>query len=402
MRTEKWTRWMPGLLVLMLTPLFCGGDWLQFRGSQNTSVAPDKSLPRTWTLNDVSWSVSLPGRCVSGPIAVDSHIITTSSNGLRNERLHVWAVSQDTGKVTWHRQLWATGRSYCHPLSSMASPTPTSDGSRIYVLFASNDLVCLDLSGKLLWMRALGVEFPLAFDDRGLGSSPLLAGGTLVVQTECKGDSAVLGIDSQQGTILWRQTLPRGANWCSPTVFPTADGDLILVQSLKELLVIEPSSGKILNRYEAQGSSIPSLAVADDTIFLPANGLTSLRCAPGKAPELLWRENRLGPQTSSPVVRGDRVYVIRAPSILVCGNAMDGKILWRERLKGDRSWATPVLAGDLLYTVSMNGLVQVVDVSGPKGEVVGEIDMQEEMLGSPAVANNALYLRGVEHLWKIQ
>ena len=40
-------------------------------------------------------------------------------------------------------------------------------------------------------------------------------------------------------------------------------------------------------------------------------------------------------------------------------------------------------------------------IAGEKPEIVARNDMQEEMLGSPAIADGAIYLRGVQHLWKI-
>jgi outer membrane protein assembly factor BamB len=401
MLASRRTRGVISFLTLVTLPLLCGGDWLQFRGSRNTSVASGDTSPVAWSKDDVAWSRSLPGRCVSGPIVVAGRVVTTSSSGTGNERLHIWAVDCQTGNLEWRRQLWATGRTYCHPLSSMASPTPASDGQRLFVLFATNDLVCLDLDGNVQWMRALGREYPFAFDDRGLGSSPVVAAGTVVVQIECKGDSAVMGIDALDGRLLWRHELPRQANWCSPTVFAATDQELVLVQSLRELLVVEPRSGEVLDRYAAAGNSIPSVTVNGNMIFLPADGLTALRYEPGAALELVWREDRLGPQSSSPVIGDGKVFVMRAPSILVCGDIRSGEVLWRERLKGDRSWATPVLAGGLLYTVAADGLVQVVDVRGANGQVISEIDMDEEILGSPALVDGALYLRGVEHLWKI-
>ena len=61
-----------------------------------------------------------------------------------------------------------------------------------------------------------------------------------------------------------------------------------------------------------------------------------------------------------------------------------------------------IVAGKHLYTASAKGLVEVVDISGDDPQIVAENDMQEEMLSSPAIANGAIYLRGVSHLWKIE
>lgn len=390
-------------LMLLCTALAVrcdAAEWTQFRGPANSSVTTQGDLPVEWTVDDASWTVELPGRCVSGPVVTGGRVITTSSGGRLNQRLHVSCVDAATGKLAWGRQLWATGRTFCHPLTSMAAPTPATDGERIYVLFASNDLVCFDLEGNVLWVRAIGLEHPQTFDDRGLGSSPLLIGSTLVLQFECTGDSFAIGIDGHDGTTLWERELPHQINWLSPSTLKVDGRRLALMQTSEKLLVLDPSDGVIISSYEPGGAAIASPVAADGVIFMPVRGLTALQYKPD-TPQLLWQENRLGAQRSSPVVADGKVYVLRAPSILVCGDAATGKSLWSLRLKGSQFWATPIVAGDHVYAASAEGLVQVINIAGEKPEIVARNDMQEEMLGSPAVADGAIYLRGVRHLWKI-
>ena len=360
------------------------------------------SLPTEWTIDDAAWSVSLPGRCVSGPIVAGDQVITTSSSGRENERLHIWSVAAKSGEIRWHRSLWATGRTFCHPLTSMASPTPATDGTNIYALFASNDLVCLDVDGNVRWIRALGAEHPQTFDDRGLGSSPLLVDDTLVLQLECQGDSFAMGVDCQTGQTRWQIPLRSTINWLSPATFPATGTRLALLQTSDQLKILDPRSGNVLAQYETPGSAIASPVARDGVIYMPSKGLTALRYEPVRnAPEFLWQEGRLGAQSSSPVVDGGKLFVIRSPNILACGEAETGKELWRLRLEGKQFWATPILAGNRLYTVSADGIVQVVDVAGEKPQIIAKNEMNEEMLGSPAISDGAIYLRGVTHLWKI-
>ncbi len=377
-------------------------DWPQFRGAGNASVTLETDLPVQWQAEDAAWSIALPGRCVSGPIVANHRVITTSSSGRQNERLSVFCVDADRGKLLWKRQLWATGRTFCHPLTSMAAPTPATDGTRIYALFASNDLVCLDFDGNALWMRSLGMEHPQSFDDRGLGSSPLLVGKTLVVQLECSGDSFVMGIDGQDGSTLWKRALPNSINWLSPATLKVDGKEMALVQTTDQLLVLEPATGAVVSSYQTPGTAIASPVAHDGVIYMPSRGLTALQFLPkADSPTLLWQQNRLGAQRGSPVVNQGKLFVIRSSNVLACGDAKTGKTLWNVRLKGSQFWATPIVAGHHIYTASAEGLVQVVDIRGKKPKIIARNDMKEEMLGSPAIADGAIYLRGVTHLWKI-
>lgn len=399
---ERTCRFVCLVLSAIGLPVLCGADWPQFRGPHSASVSQETELPVKWTLEDAAWAVPLPGRCVSSPIVVQDQVVTTSSSGWQNTRLHIFSVDARMGTVLWERNLWATGRTFCHPLTSMASPTPATNGTYLFALFASNDLVCLDLQGNVRWVRALGMEYPQAFDDRGLGSSPLVIGNTVILQLECAGDAFALGVDAETGETRWQVPLAEMINWLSPAALRVGETELALLQATDQLLIVEPQSGGVIARYdEAAGTSIASPVACDGTIFMPSKGLTAVQYVPGeKEPTFRWHDARLGASGSSPVVADGKLFVIRG-TVLVCGDPATGEVLWRCRLKGSQFWATPVVAGKHLYAVNAQGLVQVVDISGKEGTVVAENDMREEILGSPAVSDQAIFLRGVTHLWKI-
>lgn len=390
-------------LVCHVGILSGAGDWLQFRGADGRSVVADGTARTEWSLDQkLAWRVKLPGRAVNGVIVVQGNVIATSSSGLAQDRLHVWSIDEQSGQVAWRRTFYATGRTACHPLSAVAAATPASDGQSIYALFSSNDLVCLDLAGNVRWIRSLEREFPSAFDDRGLASSPLVVKGTVVLQIACQGDSIALGIDADTGANRWKRELSRATAWSSPTAMRVGDGDLALIQSADALMAIEPVSGELVWSLKQQGNLIPSLAVDGKTIFLPAAGLTAWQLEHGTAePSQVWSEPRLAPGSSSPVAHDGKVYIIRGPNVLTCGTANEGKSSWQLRLKGTRIWATPLLIGQQLYVVNDAGLVQVVDVSTDPPKLVAENDFAEEMLGSPAYANGALFWRGVSHVFKV-
>ena len=92
------------------------------------------------------------------------------------------------------------------------------------------------------------------------------------------------------------------------------------------------------------------------------------------------------------------VYVI-SNGVLKCGSAESGKKLWELRL-GGKYWATPVIAGGLLYAVNQDGQAKVVKLDD-QGDVIGKGDCGETVMGTPAVSGNALFVRSEHHLWKI-
>jgi hypothetical protein len=65
-------------------------------------------------------------------------------------------------------------------------------------------------------------------------------------------------------------------------------------------------------------------------------------------------------------------------------------------------WATPLVVGRRLYAFASSGKCFIVDLTETGGEVVGQSDLGTEVLGSPAADQDALYVRSVDALWKIQ
>ena len=397
-------RQLAPLFVLVLTATGSAADWLQFRGTDNTGVAADAKPPVTFSpTENVAWKAPLPGRGVSGPIVIGDRVVVSASSGpVKEDKLHVLCFDATSGKQLWQRQFWATGRPYHHPTSSNAAPTPASDGQRIFAFYSSNDLVCLDLEGNLLWYRGLAFDWPKAGNDVGMSSSPLVVGDTVVVQVENQGDSFAAGIDTATGETRWRVARPNKANWVSPAAIRGKNGKhAVLLQSGDGLTAYDAKSGAQLWKYDVACAGIPSVTAAGDRIYLPANGITALDAASdATSPTLAWDSNRLAPGNASPVIDGDKIYLLARAGVLVCGDAKSGDLLWQERLKGT-FWATPVVANGHAYCVNQDGACLVVKLGAEKGETVHTAEMGESFLGTPAIAGNALYLRGEKHLWKI-
>ncbi len=130
----------------------------------------------------------------------------------------------------------------------MAALTLASDGKYLVALFASNDLICVDLDGNLQWdtLASLTRTPGATGDGRGLASSPLIVGSTVIVQCENQNTSFAAGIDLVTGKNRWRQDRPREVNWTSPIAIPgkSRDHRLALLQGHNKLAACEPLTGK--------------------------------------------------------------------------------------------------------------------------------------------------------------
>jgi len=397
------------LVCLAMSALPVQADWLGFLGPGGNPVVSQGGLPLDFEVGadgepgkNIAWRTPLPGRSVSGPILVGDLVFTSSSSAMEERWLHVAAIDADSGEIVWERSTKATGRPFCHPTSANAAPTPCSDGQRVFAFFSCNDLVCYDLAGNLQWFKSLTEKHPLAGNDVGMSSSPIVVDGVVVVTVECQADSFTTGLDAQTGETLWEVPRPKKANWASPRVATAADGSKVVVlHGLQDLMGIDPQSGQVVWELDLACSSVASAVASDGKLYVPANGVKVFDLAKAtEAPVPAWDSTRLTPNSASLMVTPLGIIGLNR-SILVCVDN-EGERLWNARLKdAGQFWATPIVAGEYLYAFAMDGKCFTVKLGESSAEVVAESELGTEVLGSPAVGNDAFFVRSVDALWKI-
>ena len=379
------------------------GDWTGFRGPLGNGVSDEVGLPVALDAKKhIAWRIDLPGRGLSSPLVVGNRVFVTASGGTRQDQLQIICLNAADGSVIWQRQFWAMGSTMCHNKTSIAAPTPVTDGRLLFAIFSSNDLFCLDLDGNLKWLRGMTLDYPNARNSLGMASSLVLAGGVLVAQVENDSESFTAGLDKQTGANLWRVDRPKSANWTTATVQKTGSGaEMLLLQSGGGIHAVNPKNGEVAWHYADGASTIPSSALAGGVLYVPSHGLTALELADdGRSFKQKWRSSRLRPGTASPLVHRDRVYSLNNAGVLTCGDTDSGKRLWQLRLDGPFG-GSPVVADNHLYAFNEEGKAQVVDLSAPEGRIAGEMDLGEMIQCSPAVSNGALYVRSNRRIWKI-
>ncbi|MBI3870198.1 MAG: PQQ-binding-like beta-propeller repeat protein [Verrucomicrobia bacterium] len=390
-------------LCSLLCPWATNAHWPQFRGPDFNGTDNAGELPAQLSASGgIAWQTALPGRGLSSPIILKDRVYVTCSSGPKQQTLHVLCLSATDGHKIWERTFQATGRTMCHEKTSVAAPSPATDGERVFALFSSNDLVCLDLDGNLVWFRGLSVDYPNASNSLGMSSSLATADGALIAQVENDTESFTAGIDVATGANLWKLDRPRMANWCSPTVLSLPGGKhLAALQSGKGITAVDPRTGRTAWDYKDGASTTASSALSGSVIYAPSHGLTALDFSGDGEPKQLWRAAQLRPGTASPVIAGGRILLMADGGVLTCGELETGKRLWQLRTKGPFS-GTPVAAGNRLLAVNEKGLAQLVDLSKPEGEVISELDLNHTVLSTPSLAKEGIYIRGESRLWKLR
>ena len=117
---------------------------------------------------------------------------------------------------------------------------------------------------------------------------------------------------------------------------------------------------------------------------------------------VVWKYKRAVPMVASPLVIGDRVFMVSDNGIASCVEAATGRHVWSERLPaGGNYYASPLFVDGRIYFFSDNGKTTVIKPQ-PKFEVLAVNPLNAGCMATPAVVGKALFVRTETHLYRIE
>ena len=115
---------------------------------------------------------------------------------------------------------------------------------------------------------------------------------------------------------------------------------------------------------------------------------------------MVWKLVEDAPHQSSPVLIGDLLYTMSDQGILICMEATTGRQVWSERLKG-KFGPSLLAATGRIYLSSTKGTTTVI-ATGREYRELAVNQLDGELWASPAVTGDALLLRTKSHLYRIE
>ena len=415
-----------------------GKNWPQWRGPQATGVAPFADPPVEWSeTRNVRWKIEVPGKGHATPIVWGDRIfiLTAVETGDRVDipeeaepvrrrrgppkvkptsviRFSILAVDRRNGHILWQR----TAREEfphegTHPAGSWASNSPVTDGEHVFAYFGSRGLYCYDLEGNLRWEKDFGkMKTRMGF---GEGSSPVLYRDKIIINWDQEGQSFIAVLDKNTGAEFWRVDRDERTSWSTPLVLRHNGQDQVITSATNRVRSYDLATGEVI--WECGGMTlnvIPSPVSAGDLVYVASgfrgNALLAIRLSEARgditdSEAIVWKHSEDTPYTPSLLLYGDALYFLkRNNGILSCFDAKTGdEFFSRQRLDGiEGVFASPVGASDRVYIVGRNGMCLVIR-RGRRYEVLSRNTLDDSFTASPAIAGDALYLRGHKTLYCI-
>jgi outer membrane protein assembly factor BamB len=228
------------LIWLACTTLLSASDWSRFRGPNGTGVSPDLGLPAEIDRRkNLAWSIKIP-KGNSSPIIVKGRVFLTAHEG--DQRI-VLCFGATTGRQLWRKSIIKARTEAFHPTNGPTTPTPTSDGNRIFVFFPEIGLLAYDLDGKELWRTPIG---PFA-SVHGMAVSPVYVEGKIVLLIDTPDEAYLAGFNAVTGKQAWKVGRPTNilGSYATPTLY-IRDGEQtqIVVAGAEELTGYRAKTGE--------------------------------------------------------------------------------------------------------------------------------------------------------------
>ncbi len=422
-------------------------SWPNWRGPNRDGSSLVDNLPLNWS-NDanIRWRVELPAWAGSSPVLWRDRVFLTSPSargddepegeigrnfrrravsieGPGGARILLMCIAASNGKLLWQQEL--DRRNKLFGKHNMASPSPVTDGSRVWALTGTGVLSCFEMAGRPVWSFDLQEKYGEFGLYWGYASSPLLFEDRIFVQVlhgaTTKNPSYVVAFDKGSGKVLWRQDRKTGARqectdaYTTPTIVRADGRNELIVSGADFITAHDPATGNELWRcgglnpegagnYRICGSPV----AAGGLVIATSREKPVLAVKPGGQSDVTdsrvaWRyTGRKGPDVPSAALSGERLYMLHDDGFITCLEARSGSVLWGpERIEGGPYSASPLVAAGRVYCTNENGVTTVL-ADGPqfKSLAINRLD-GGYTLSSLAVGDRCLLLRTAKYLYCI-
>jgi outer membrane protein assembly factor BamB len=372
-----------------------------FRGPQGNGVAFQKNTPTDWNGaggKNVVWKVKVPKAGFSSPIVWGNQLFVTGADA---QARMVYCYDKNTGKLLWEAAADnIQGSPSAMPKvtadTGLAAPTMATDGRAVFAIFATGDVLGLDMSGKRLWARNIGVPD----NHYGHGSSLIVYKNKLLIQYDTNRAGKLLALDTQTGNTVWETARNSKISWSSPVLVNTGSRTEVILTTNPNVNGYDPETGKELwNIACLSGEVGPSAGYADGMVFAANEYAKLVGIKIDGAPQIVWEADEFLPEVSSPLAVNGLLYVATTYGVLACYDAKSGEKLWSQEY-GDSFYSSPVYADGKVYITDMTGKTHIVKATRDY-QLIGTPELGEKAVCSPIFQDGKVYLRGMNNLYCI-
>lgn len=392
-----------------------GNSWRDFRGPARNGCVANAAVPLKWSEQEnVTWKCKLVGRGWSSPVVEEGKVWLTAATDT-GKKLHLIAIDVVTGEQLHEEVVFENEKPQKkNALNSYASPSPVIEPGHVYIHFGTYGTACFDTETfKEVWRRR-----DLNCDHiAGPGSSPILFEDLLIFNVDGGDVQYVVALDKETGETRWRTDrsiklsgFPPDLRkaYSTPIVIDVAGNSELISSGAQGSYGYDPRSGAERWHVRHKGFSMSSRPIASDGMVFVTTGFARARMLSVKLPavddvtetNIAWRYSRNVPKMASPVLAGNRIFMIDDSGFATCLDHLTGRVLWRKRVGGEHC-ASPLCIDDRIYFFDRDGKSVVIERADAYRELANN-HLEDGFMATPAVVGDAFVMRTREHLYRIE
>ena len=370
-----------------------------FRGPMGNGVSYKKEIPTEWNGAEgthILWKVKLPKKGKNSPVIWKNQLFLAAAD---NSGQAVYCYNRHSGALLWQKAINnVPGSPSQVPKTTedtgLSAATLTTNGLRVYAIFATGDIAALNPSGEILWAKNLGVP-----DNHYGHSSSLVSWKEKVfVQYDTNEGARVLALNGENGETIWETNRDVRVSWASPILAPIGDDFQLILSADPTVAAYDIHTGKELWSTNCMMGEVgPSPAFGEGLIFAANEYATLAAIRPGGS--IVWEDNEYLPEVASPAVANGLLYIATSYGVLACYDAKTGEKQWEHEAYSG-FYSSPVIADGKVYALDTDGVMHIFGNQREK-TLIGEPELGEGAVTTPAFANGRIYIRGEEHLYCI-
>ena len=417
--------------------------WLAWRGPQQNGTSLEKNLPEKLDPKNPLWRVDFPGQ--STPVIANGHVYIMGYLGEGPDLQEgISCFDAETGKLLWEKRYNDFLSDTIYLRYATSSPAVDPETGNVYMQGTQGILAALTADGKLLWQHSMMEKFGRLTFPNSRTASPIIDGNLVITRgiTANWGKDGPAGdrfyaFDKKTGELVWSSSpgdRPKDNSFSHPQlawldgkrVFyaATGDGSVVCVNARTgepiwrvplfragiNATVLVHDSDKIISIFGTpyEPGQMVALKIAHVT---PTNAAAAPVVIERSQAEI-W-SNDLSTSTSSPILVGDRLYVVTEKGELNAVDANTGKILWHKKLGIEQRNACLLYADGKLYVPMLDdpatktdggdagstGALYVIKPTDTDGEILSHIALNGRCFGTPVAYNGKIYIQTTRHLY---
>ena len=413
--------------------------WLSWRGPAQNGNSKETGLPDKVVTKEALWTADFPGQ--STPVIANGKLYIMGYLGDGPDlREGVTCFDAETGAKLWEQRYSDFLSDTIYLRYATSSPTIDPETGNVFMLGTQGILAAFTADGKRLWSHSMMEKFGRLTFPNSRTASPVIDGDLVIARgiTANWGAQGPAGdrfyaFDKKTGELVWASSpgdRPRDNSFSHPYltwfkgmrvfIAATGDGSVVCVnartgEALWRIPIFKAGINATVNVHNGdkvvviygtpyEPGQMVCLKIPD---VLPTPGTPGPVVVERPTVEL-WSTPEISTSTSSPILVGDRIYVVAEKGDLCCVDVTTGKTLWRLKLGIEQRNACPLYADGKLYIPMLDdpaqkasgegeagatGAFYIIKPTDQKGEILSHVALDGRCFGTPVAYNGKVYVQ---------